>query len=240
MRKIIGIGASLLFLCTCGALSQKNEGRGRVDPHKQKIPQDVIREKGDLGAICKQIVDEKPTSGPLLSMAELKNRFLTGHNHIRKLYKLDPLIWDDAIAAYAQKWADHLKAHNGCDWQHRSKAGMLEGKNYGENLAWNWTSMSIKAGTYIESPEFALWGWSSECKDYSYADASCTPHEQCGHFTQIVWQKTMRVGCGMAVCDGAKTSKGVGRAEVWVCNYDPSGNVFLITKDGKKTPLKPF
>ena len=37
----------------------------------------------------------------------------------------------------------------------------------------------------------------------------------CGHYTQVVWRKSLRVGCGMATC---------GATEVWVCNYDPAGN----------------
>ncbi len=44
----------------------------------------------------------------------------------------------------------------------------------------------------------------------------------------------------MAVCDGAQTKEGYGRAEVWVCNYDPPGNVVMIDHGGNKTALKPF
>ena len=41
----------------------------------------------------------------------------------------------------------------------------------------------------------------------------------CGHYTQIVWKNTERIGCGKA------TSRQNGLFTVyWVCQYDPSGN----------------
>ncbi len=39
----------------------------------------------------------------------------------------------------------------------------------------------------------------------------------CGHYTQVVWHSTETVGCGKASC---------GSEEVWLCNYNPSGNWF--------------
>ncbi len=41
----------------------------------------------------------------------------------------------------------------------------------------------------------------------------------CGHYTQIVWKNTERIGCGKA------TARRDGIFKVyWVCQYDPSGN----------------
>ncbi len=37
-----------------------------------------------------------------------------------------------------------------------------------------------------------------------------------GHFTQVVWRGTAEVGCGTMTCGGM---------DVWVCNYDPPGNM---------------
>jgi pathogenesis-related protein 1 len=39
----------------------------------------------------------------------------------------------------------------------------------------------------------------------------------CGHYTQVVWKNSMEVGGGMAICDN--------KSQVWVCNYNPPGNV---------------
>lgn len=44
--------------------------------------------------------------------------------------------------------------------------------------------------------------------------------QKTGHFTQLVWQGTKRVGCGAVNCDNDDT-------QGWflVCEYDPPGNV---------------
>jgi hypothetical protein len=41
----------------------------------------------------------------------------------------------------------------------------------------------------------------------------------CGHYTQVVWRNTERVGCGYSTCQAQGFN-----FEVWVCNYDPPGN----------------
>uniref|UniRef100_A0A914LYJ2 SCP domain-containing protein n=1 Tax=Meloidogyne incognita TaxID=6306 RepID=A0A914LYJ2_MELIC len=41
-----------------------------------------------------------------------------------------------------------------------------------------------------------------------------------GHWTQLAWWNTIRVGCGLARCDRYKT--------YIVCNYDPVGNVITL------------
>ena len=50
-------------------------------------------------------------------------------------------------------------------------------------------------------------------------DMACTDAMNasgCGHYTQVIWRNTQRVGCGVAVCPNG--------AEIWTCNYDPPGN----------------
>lgn len=116
---------------------------------------------------------------------------------------LPDLVWDNSIAAYAQSWANHLKKNNNCNMEHRS--GSNNKKKYGENLAW--------AGGQEFSSLDPVQMWYDEIKDYDYKNNSCSG--VCGHYTQVVWKKSKRVGCGMARC---------GKSEVWVCNYDPPGN----------------
>ena len=58
--------------------------------------------------------------------------------------------------------------------------------------------------------------WASEVVYYDYESNSCDRGEMCGHYTQLVWSTTERVGCAMATCaDGS---------EIWMCDYDPPGN----------------
>ncbi|CAM1298010.1 Uncharacterised protein r2_g736 [Pycnogonum litorale] len=42
------------------------------------------------------------------------------------------------------------------------------------------------------------------------------PSPALGHFTQIIWQKTTDIGCGIAACDGGSI--------IITCNYGPRGN----------------
>jgi len=48
--------------------------------------------------------------------------------------------------------------------------------------------------------------------------AECTAHDggTVGHYTQLVWAESKKMGCGMATCGNKGT--------VWVCNFYPSGN----------------
>jgi uncharacterized protein YkwD len=151
---------------------------------------------------------------PLQSAAQLKQRFLDSHNKIRRQFGVPDLVWDNNLAAYAQRWANHLRDRKQCKMEHRSSAGITEGKRYGENLAWNWTSRVQQS--FDKSPEFAVENWSKECKDYNFQSNKCSG--VCGHFTQVIWKKSQRVGCAVATCNQG------GHSEIWVCNYDPPGN----------------
>ena len=131
-------------------------------------------------------------AGPLKSMTELEDRFLRSHNDIRRRYDLPDLVWDDDIARYAQRWADYLRDSNMCKMMHRSVAGKMEGMQYGENLAWNWTNQSYPAGAFVQSPEFAVLGWSQECKDYDY---QVTPAHQANNAaTSHRWYGKIAIG----------------------------------------------
>jgi pathogenesis-related protein 1 len=123
---------------------------------------------------------------------------LAAHNALRARSKLPSLIWSNELARYAQEWADRLV-----------EAGRLVHRPnpiYGENLF-------LIHGADV-SPAAVVGAWASEARNYSYQTNSC--QGRCGHYTQLIWRDTKRVGCGAASRDGT---------EVWVCNYDPPGNI---------------
>jgi len=126
--------------------------------------------------------------------------FTAAHNAVRTPLGIADLSWDTTVAVVAQAYAEQLASEN-CAFYHSMGS-------YGENLYW--------AKGFEPTPADVTNSWASEVQFYDYATNSCTPGEMCGHYTQIVWADTERVGCGMAYCsDGS---------EVWVCNYDPPGN----------------
>lgn len=136
-------------------------------------------------------------SEPNLTQAEI-GETITVHNEWRAKVNTPPLVWDKDLAKTALKWAKQLKKE-GCAFKHSRTNGL------GENL--------FMGTTGFYSPTDVVNSWGNEIKDYNYDKNSCSG--VCGHYTQIVWQTTERVGCAKIECDGM---------DIWVCNYDPPGN----------------
>ena len=71
----------------------------------------------------------------------------------------------------------------------------------------------------------AVQAWGDEKAHYHYGvigdSGTCDSGEQCGHYTQIVWKETRKVGCAMAQYTAGDFQGGY----VVVCKYTPPGNV---------------
>lgn len=130
----------------------------------------------------------------------LADQFLAPHNAARSALRMKPLVWDWRLAGYAWWYANQRR--NDCALKH-SKGP------YGENIFWGsgdeWT------------PAQAVTAWVSERQWYNYWSNSCAGDQQCGHYTQIVWRSTARVGCARLTCSS-------GKGVFITCNYDPPGN----------------
>jgi pathogenesis-related protein 1 len=136
-------------------------------------------------------------------------RFVDAHNADRAKHCAKPLAWSNDIAKVAQAWADTLRA-KGCVFQHSNGS-------YGENLA---------AGTAgMLDPEAVTKMWYDEGASYNFRSGGFSMTT--GHFTQVVWRGTTSIGCGHTTCNGN---------DIWVCNYDPAGNVEGEYKDNVLAP----
>ena len=124
---------------------------------------------------------------------------LAAHNAARAGVGAPPLTWSNPLAKIAQQWATYLLAEN--KFVHRSRP------TYGENL------FDVTGGRF--SPSQVVTSWMGEAKNYNAKTNKCRLGAVCGHFTQVIWKNTKRLGCGVA------RSR---QREVWVCNYDPPGN----------------
>ncbi|KAM0041029.1 putative CAP domain-containing protein [Helianthus debilis subsp. tardiflorus] len=131
-------------------------------------------------------------------------QFLFAQNMVRAAKWEIPLGWDFQLQKYAQWWAGQRKGD--CQLMHSFPEDDFK---LGENIYWgsgsSWT------------PVDAVNTWAGEERYYRYGTNTCASGQQCGHYTQIVWKTTRRVGCARVVCDNGDV--------FMTCNYDPVGNV---------------
>ncbi|XP_037640028.1 cysteine-rich venom protein isoform X1 [Sebastes umbrosus] len=128
------------------------------------------------------------------------------HNAFRRAVQptaSDMLImsYSEEVAASAQAWVDK------CILAHGSPSTrMLDGYELGENLF------------YSSSP--TLWkdvvnAWHSEVSRYLYPKGSRNGQET-GHYTQVIWNSSYKVGCGVTLCPN--------NVYFYGCHYYRAGN----------------
>jgi hypothetical protein len=151
-------------------------------------------------------------ASPLLSGgvdrdSAFSDRVLAAHNRERARMGVSALGWDERLAAGAEAWARQL-ARTGV----LRHAGGRGTERLGENL-WAGTAQAY-------SPEEMVGLWVDERADFR---PGAFPHVSrtgdlaaVGHYTQVIWRRTSRVGCALA---------SNGREEFLVCRYSLPGNV---------------
>lgn len=133
---------------------------------------------------------------------------LEAHNECRASLNISPLVWSNKLAKQSSKWAKKLKRDNYCLYKHSPKENR---ENIGENISWN--------QGYSMQPREVAELWISEKKYFDFKNKKCILNpDSCGHYTQIIWRDTKKVGCAMIRC---------GNEQVWVCQYEPAGNVYI-------------
>ncbi|KAF8006353.1 hypothetical protein BT93_K0599 [Corymbia citriodora subsp. variegata] len=125
--------------------------------------------------------------------------FVQAHNKVRGGLGLPPLEWDKDLAKYSRRFA--AKRAQDCKMIHSFG-------QYGENIFWG--------AQAAWSPSQIVESWVSEDQFYDPTHNSCADGQMCGHYTQVVWRDTARVGCAWVAC-----LKGGMYA---ICSYDPPGN----------------
>ncbi|KAJ9705384.1 hypothetical protein PVL29_003436 [Vitis rotundifolia] len=123
--------------------------------------------------------------------------FLDAHNAARAEVGVESMTWDNTVATYPEKYAS-LRILD-CNLAH-------SGGLYGENIAWPVTSLTGTDAVNL---------WVGEKPNYDYNSNSCV-RGTCGHYTQVIWRNSLRLGCARAQCNNGG----------WFvsCNYDPPGN----------------
>lgn len=145
--------------------------------------------------------------------SEFPARMLAVHNATRAAVGVQPLGWDLALGQAAATYALQLAITN--SFHHsdrRARPGI------GENL-WMGTRGAFSYDAMVGR-------WASERRDFVPgvfpAVSRSGNWENVGHYTQMVWPTTTRVGC--AVASNAAN-------DFLVCRYSPAGNI-----DGRAVP----
>ncbi|KAI3525509.1 hypothetical protein L1887_04352 [Cichorium endivia] len=126
--------------------------------------------------------------------------YVDAHNQARAEVGVGPMTWDSRVASFAQNYANQRRGD--CQLVHSQNSA------YGENLAY----ASGLALTGVQAVNL----WVGEKADYDYNLNTCAPGKICGHYTQVVWSDSVRLGCARVHCDNS--------AWFVTCNYDPPGN----------------
>jgi len=137
------------------------------------------------------------------------------HNKWRAEVSVQALTYSSKLTKSAQTWANHLQQSQHCEMQHSNPKGQ-----YGENLYWVspviWSDGRKELRKVM--PAEVIDSWASEKVDYDHSRNECRVGAVCGHYTQMVWHNTSKVGCAMAACSNS-------HEQVWVCHYSPAGNI---------------
>ncbi|XP_064563190.1 cysteine-rich venom protein kaouthin-2-like [Zonotrichia leucophrys gambelii] len=152
------------------------------------------------------------------SRAEQQKLIVDRHNALRRGVKptasnMMKMEWCPAAAENAQNWA------NKCALRHSPPNLRRTNVQCGENL-------------FMSSAPFSwsdvLQAWYNEEKNFEYGTGAKPKGAMFGHYTQMVWHNSYKIGCGFAFCFNTTYSY------FYVCQYCPAGNLI----GSMKTPYK--
>ncbi|RAL48833.1 hypothetical protein DM860_001153 [Cuscuta australis] len=139
----------------------------------------------------------------VLTYDRVQQEFVIAHNVFRATVGSPPLQWDGTLANFSRGWA--LERKNDCNYKVHS-----DNKTYGENIFWQ---------QYKEStPMQVVRSWFNENQFYDHKrhTCKCKPERdtcECGHYTNLIWKTTKKVGCsGFVYCNDQ-------RGVYVVCSY---------------------
>ena len=146
--------------------------------------------------------------GGTVQRADFNARLLAAQNVERAKIGVPALDWDSTLAADARVWADELAATGRFEHSPDEPGKPLQGENL-----WAGTPRAF-------APERMVGLWLAERGDYRPGvfpnNSRSGDVERVGHYTQVIWRDSRRVGCAAAV----------GRNEEFlVCRYSEPGNI---------------
>ncbi|KAH0956112.1 hypothetical protein HN011_000835 [Eciton burchellii] len=118
------------------------------------------------------------------------------------------VTWDEELAMIAQRWVNQCQpGHDSCR--------NVERYSVGQNMAL--TMNSAENNTPVEK---MIQMWYDEVDKFDNRQVNkLTNINKVGHYTQLVWAKTNKIGCGRI-----KYRQNNWNVNYFVCNYGPAGN----------------
>ena len=113
--------------------------------------------------------------------------------------------WANLAGAIRCEGANGLLSHNAnrsADYQALGGSGYVGENIYGSS------------GRTV-TPEAAMMLWMAEASCYDYANNT----GNAGHYTQVVWRASVRIGCAIVDCPALTYHNTV------ICDYAPGGNI---------------
>nr|CDS29749.1 expressed protein [Hymenolepis microstoma] len=119
------------------------------------------------------------------------------------------MTYNTTLENLAQKWVD------ACKWKHPENTDK-EYSGLGQNLAMT-TGSTISLHGMVKK-------WNDENADYNYEQSSCS--KVCGHYTQVVWASSLKLGCAYKKCDQFVVGQVTYPSAFFLaCQYSPAGNL---------------
>ena len=131
-----------------------------------------------------------------------QSTLLSVHNAHRDTHCAPHLVWDATLASAAQAWADTcptahtvLCSSDSSDAHCRGTDPATLSGSVGENMAWGGLTATQATDNWYD--EYTSPGYSFDDSDDGGPSATPSGNSGTGHFTQIVWKATTKLGCGV-------------------------------------------
>jgi len=135
---------------------------------------------------------------------------LAAHNDARAAEGLTPLTWDPALAAIATAWGSQCIDSDG--------NGLVDHNDGRSDTYPTYVGENIYGSSGNATGTAAVQSWMEEASGYDAASCTCTGGT-CGHYTQVMWADTTKVGCALVDCPSLRFGSAV------ICDYAPGGNI---------------
>ncbi|KOC70985.1 Venom allergen 3, partial [Habropoda laboriosa] len=122
---------------------------------------------------------------------------------------MQTITWDNNLAYVAQRWVNQCTfGHDAC----RNDDRFYTGQN---------AAMTMTTGTVNTTPTDITKMWYDEVAQMDRNQVSrFTNGNNVGHYTQLVWANTNKIGCGKIVYQNDQWKR-----YYVACNYGPGGNI---------------